>query len=230
MTINNDFKKLLEQIDVMELDEKVQVLNQLRRDIHEVSPFKSEPVDCIVWVKNENVGANDYNPNSVAPPEMELLEHSIAQDGYTQPIVSWIKEEEDGEEQIEVVDGFHRSRVGKESALVKERVHGYVPITVINDTQLGKGDRMASTIRHNRARGKHKVDSMAEIVLELKRRNWNDKKIGKELGMDPDEVLRLVQIQGLAEMFQDNEFTEAWEVELNSGYDDESFEVIDDEV
>lgn len=232
MKINNQFKELLSQIDEMELDEKVQVLNQLRRDIHEVSPFKAEPVDCIVWVKNENVGANDYNPNSVAPPEMELLEHSISQDGYTQPIVSWIKEEdeEDGEEHFEVVDGFHRSRVGKESALVKERVHGYVPVTVINDTQLGKGDRMASTIRHNRARGKHKVDSMAEIVLELKRRNWSDKKIGKELGMDPDEVLRLVQIQGLAEMFQDNEFTEAWEVELSGGEDVEPFEVIDDEL
>lgn len=226
MTINKQFKQLLETLNGMELEEKVDVLNQLRIDIHEVSPFKSEPVDCILWVKNERVGANDYNPNSVAPPEMELLEHSISQDGYTQPIVSWQHEDEN----FEVVDGFHRSRVGKESELVRTRVNGYVPVTIINDSQTGVGDRMASTIRHNRARGKHKVDSMAEIVLELKRRNWSDKKIGKELGMDPDEVLRLTQIQGLAEMFQDNEFTEAWEVELNGAEEVEPFEVIDDEL
>ena len=225
MTINHQFKELLDTLNDVALEEKVEILNKLRLDIHEISPFKSEPVDCIVWVKNEVVGANDYNPNSVAPPEMELLEHSISQDGYTQPIVSWMHEEGN----YEVVDGFHRSRVGKESELVKTRVHGYVPVTIINDSQTGVGDRMASTIRHNRARGKHKVDSMAEIVLELKRRNWSDKKIGKELGMDADEVLRLTQIQGLAEMFQDSEFTEAWEIELN-GIEDEPFEVIDDEV
>lgn len=230
MTINHQFKELLDTLNDVALEEKVEILNKLRLDIHEISPFKSEPVDCIVWVKNENVGANDYNPNSVAPPEMELLEHSISQDGYTQPIVSWVKDEAEEERKYEVVDGFHRSRVGKESELVRTRVHGYVPVTVINESQTGTGDRMASTIRHNRARGKHKVDSMAEIVLELKRRNWSDKKIGKELGMDPDEVLRLTQIQGLAEMFQDNEFTEAWEVELDGGELDEPFEVIDDEV
>lgn len=216
----NKFKELLPEIEKMELDEKIDFINQLRTEIKEYSPFKTEPVDCIVWVKNEVVGANDYNPNSVAPPEMQLLERSILQDGYTQPIVSWKKEES-----YEVVDGFHRSRVGKESKEVKERVFGYLPLTVINENRLDLGDRMASTIRHNRARGKHKIESMSDIVLELKRRNWTDKKIGQELGMDPDEVLRLTQIQGLAEMFKDDEFTQAWEIE---GEWVESEEVIDE--
>src|SRR5699024_7547285 len=113
----------------------------------------------------------------------------------------------------EVVDGFHRSRVGKESKLVRERVNGYVPLTIIKDSQLGRNDRIASTIRHNRARGKHKIDAMSDIVIELKRRNWSDKRVAKELGMDEDEVLRLCQITGLSEMFNDEDFSRAWEVE-----------------
>lgn len=218
------FRELLNNLESMELEEKVATLNEFKIMMHEVSPFNSEPVDLVLWVKNERVGANDYNPNSVAPPEMELLEHSISTDGYTQPIVSWEKEDEDN---YEVVDGFHRSRVGKESKTVRERVNGYVPLTVIKESQLGRNDRIASTIRHNRARGKHKVDSMSEIVIELKRRNWSDKKVAKELGMDQDEVLRLTQIQGLAEMFKNEEFTQAWEVD-HTEYDEE-YEVIDDE-
>lgn len=218
--LKNEFKRIMEKVSELPLDEKVEILNQMKLDMHEVSPFKSEPVDCILWVKNDLVGANDYNPNSVAPPEMELLRTSILNDGYTQPIVSWEKDD-----QYEVVDGFHRNRVGKEYDEVRNRVHGYLPLTVINGERTDKGDRMASTIRHNRARGKHKVESMADIVLELKRRNWTDKKISKELGMDPDEVLRLTQIQGMAEMFQNSEFTEAWEVESY----EEDYEVIEDE-
>ena len=222
--LKRDFRELLNNLESMELEEKVTTLNEFKIMMHEVSPFKSEPVDLVLWVKNERVGANDYNPNSVAPPEMELLEHSISTDGYTQPIVSWEKEDENN---YEVVDGFHRSRVGKESEIVRERVNGYVPLTVIKESQLGRNDRIASTIRHNRARGKHKVDSMSEIVIELKRRNWSDKKVAKELGMDQDEVLRLTQIQGLAEMFKNEEFTQAWEVD-HTEYDEE-FEVIEDE-
>ena len=204
------FKALFNQLDQMELDEKVNMINQIKLELKKHSPFQSEPVDCVIWVKNENVGANDYNPNSVAPPEMELLRRSILQDGYTQPIVTWGKE--DG---YEVVDGFHRNRVGKEFDDVRERIHGYLPLVVINEDRENKGDRMASTIRHNRARGAHKVDSMAEIVMELKRRNWSDKKVAKELGMEPDEVLRLAQITGLAAMFTDKEFSEAWEINFD---------------
>ena len=191
------------------LSDKVDLLNQVREWLHELSPFNSEPVDMVYWVKNDIVKANDYNPNSVAPPEMKLLERSIEADGYTQPIVSYPR---DGI--VEVVDGFHRHRVGKESETVNGRVMGYLPIVKIKESQEDKNDRMASTIRHNRARGKHKVESMSEIVIALKRRNWSDKKIGKELGMDPDEVLRLTQIRGLAEMFEDQDFSEAWRAEF----------------
>lgn len=220
----NNLKGVFEEIESLDLESKVNAINEIKVMLHKISPFKEEPVDLVLWVKNEMVGANDYNPNSVAPPEMELLEHSIYTDGYTQPIVSWGKEDSDN---YEVVDGFHRSRVGKESKLVRERVNGYVPLTIIKDSQLGRNDRIASTIRHNRARGKHKVDSMSEIVIELKRRNWSDKKVAKELGMDQDEVLRLTQIQGLAEMFKNEEFTQAWEVD-HTQYEEE-VEVIEDE-
>lgn len=197
---------LIGQIASLPLDERVEALNAARIALHEISPFNSEPVDCVLWRKSDAVHANDYNPNSVAPPEMELLRLSIMADGYTQPVVTF-----PDENQWTVVDGFHRTRVAKECADVRERVHGYVPVVCIREAQEDRGDRMASTIRHNRARGKHRVESMSDIVLELKRRNWSDEKIGKNLGMDPDEVLRLTQISGLAEMFADREFSEAWE-------------------
>lgn len=184
-------------------------LNEARQLLHEISPFKMEPVDCVLWVKHEDVRANDYNPNTVAPPEMRLLEHSIQEDGYTQPIVSW--KVDDG---YVVIDGFHRHRVGKESESVRERIHGYLPLAVIRSDREDRNDRIASTIRHNRARGKHGVQSMSDIVIELKKRNWSDVRISKELGMDEDEVLRLCQISGLSEVFADDEFSEAWEAEL----------------
>jgi ParB-like chromosome segregation protein Spo0J len=128
----------------------------------------------------------------------------------------------------EVVDGFHRHRVGKECKEVQARVRGYLPLVVINGDREDKGDRIAATIRHNRARGKHKVDAMSDIVIELKRRNWSDEKIGRELGMDPDEVLRLTQIAGLAEMFADREFSEAWEAGTAEGDEPTEFEDGDD--
>lgn len=186
--------------------ERIDTINRAKTALHEISPFASEPVDCVIWVPAEQVEANDYNPNSVAPPEMKLLEISIAEDGYTQPIVAWGKND-----YYEVVDGFHRNRVGKESKTVRERVRGYLPITLINHDREDKGDRIAATIRHNRARGKHQIAAMNDIVLDLSRRNWSDAKIGRELGMEPDEVLRLKQITGLAELFSDIEFSEAWE-------------------
>lgn len=207
--MKEEILKQLESIRTMEFEQKVQAINEVKQFLKEISPFNGEPVECVQWVKAEEVFANDYNPNSVAPPEMELLHTSIQEDGYTQPIVVW---QHDGI--YEVVDGFHRNRVGKEYADIKERIHGYLPVVVINNDREDKGDRIASTIRHNRARGKHKVEAMSEIVIELKRRNWSDKKIGKELGMDADEVLRLTQITGLAEMFADKDFSQAWEVDM----------------
>ncbi len=201
----NEINSTIEKLKLLPIDERIEAINEIRKQLHEISPFKDEPVDFVKWVKNHVVESNDYNPNSVAPPEMKLLERSIKEDGYTQPIVSWRRGEV-----FEVVDGFHRNRVGKESKIVSKRIHGYLPVVVINQDREDLGDRMASTIRHNRARGKHKVESMSEIVLDLKRRNWNDEKIARELGMDPDEVLRLTQITGLAEMFKDRDFSQAW--------------------
>lgn len=205
-----------------DLAERVDALNAVRRLLAELSPFGSEPVDLVQWVPADEVQANDYNPNKVAPPEMELLRLSIMADGYTQPIVA----NYEGETHV-VVDGFHRNRVGRECADVRERVHGYLPVVQIRTDRVDMGDRMASTIRHNRARGKHQVVEMSKIVLELKRRNWSDNKIGKELGMDPDEVLRLTQIEGLAQAFADRDFSEAWEAILTSDELDD-LEVADD--
>ena len=204
------------------LDERVAALNEIRRVLAQWSPFQAEPVDCIMWVPADSVAANEYNPNVVAPPEMELLKLSILADGYTQPIVAMAE----GAGFV-VVDGFHRTRVGKESPEVAARVNSYLPVVQIRGDRLERPDRMASTIRHNRARGKHQVQAMSDIVIELKRRNWSDEKIGRELGMDPDEVLRLTQINGLAEAFRERDFSEAWEAVLDIDNED-TLEVIDD--
>lgn len=165
--------------------------------------YLSHPVSNVQWIPADQIIGNDYNPNTVAPPEMKLLELSIKSNGYTQPIVVWKREDS----KYEVVDGFHRHQIGQKLGMAE------LPIVVINTDNASREDRMAATIRHNRARGVHRVDEMSNIVMELSRRNWNDKKIAKELGMDQDEVLRLKQITGLAELFADEEFSEAWEAE-----------------
>lgn len=216
--IEKEMKKL-------SLEERIEYINNIKRKLHEMSPMKNEPVDCVIWVKNEVVKANDYNPNSVAPPEMKLLELSIAEDGYTQPIVTW----QNGEA-LEVVDGFHRNRVGKECSDITERIHGYLPVVIANDDRTDKGDRIASTIRHNRARGKHMVNAMSEIVIELKNRNWKNERIAKELGMDEDEILRLMQITGLQELFKDADFSRSWMIEDSEvGFEELTDEVSDEE-
>lgn len=197
-----------DKLRALPLAQQIEELNSARRMMHEAGPFAREPVDCIQWVHTDNIQANDYNPNSVAPPEMELLRLSILEDGYTQPVVAWRRET-----MHEVVDGFHRNRIGRECIEVRSRIRGYLPLAVINSDRQDRGDRIASTIRHNRARGKHAVAAMSEIVVELKRRNWSDEKIARELGMDQDEILRLCQISGLAELFSDQEFSKSWDVE-----------------
>jgi hypothetical protein len=199
-------EKMNEFINQFELKQKVDLINLVREKIHSISPFNNEPVDFVKWVIAEEVVANDYNPNKVAPPEMELLEVSIMNDGYTQPVVTFPN---DGK--IEVVDGFHRTRVSKESKIVRERVKGYTPTVIIRKEQSDKNDRIASTIRHNRARGKHQVDAMSEIVIELKNRNWKNERIARELGMDEEEILRLCQITGLQDIFKDDDFSRSWE-------------------
>lgn len=162
------------------------------------------PVYNVLSVPVEKIKANAYNPNSVAPPEMKLLELSIWEDGYTMPVVCY---KIPGEDAYEIVDGYHRFTVLKTSERIFEREGGMLPIVVIDKPI---GDRMASTIRHNRARGSHSIELMSNIVAELTQAGMSDAWILKHIGMDKDELLRLKQITGLAALFKDKEFSEAW--------------------
>jgi ParB-like chromosome segregation protein Spo0J len=165
------------------------------------------PVYNVLRIPLSKIKANSYNPNSVAPPEMQLLETSIWEDGYTQPVVCYYDKDED---MYIVVDGFHRYRICKESKRVNERENGTLPIVVI-DKEIG--DRMASTIRHNRARGSHNIELMSSIVAELVEIGKGDAWICKHIGMSSDELLRLKQITGLASLFLNQDFSKSWEIE-----------------
>lgn len=165
------------------------------------------PVYNIIRVPVEKIQANSYNPNAVAPPEMKLLYESIKQDGYTMPIVCYHLPDED---KYEIVDGFHRYRILKEHKDIYDREDGYLPVSVIDKPI---ENRMASTIRHNRARGSHSIELMTNIVAELVDSGMSDDWIAKNLGMDWDEILRLKQISGLASLFKDKEFGKSWRPE-----------------
>lgn len=162
------------------------------------------PVYAVQPVPIEKVRANDYNPNKVAPPEMKLLEISIWEDGFTQPVVCYHDNKND---EYIVVDGFHRYTILKTSKRIYDRENGLLPVVVINKDM---SDRIASTIRHNRARGSHNVDLMSNIVSELVDMGKSDQWISKKLGMGVDELLRLKQITGLAHLFKGQEFSKAW--------------------
>lgn len=162
------------------------------------------PVYHVIAVPIEKIVPNTYNPNAVAPPEMKLLYDSIKEDGYTMPIVCYYQEESDT---YLIVDGFHRYRVMLEYPDIRERENGMLPVSVINKSL---DHRMASTVRHNRARGSHNVDLMSNIVTELHELGRSDAWISKHLGMDRDEILRLKQLTGLTALFRDVSFGEAW--------------------
>lgn len=168
------------------------------------------PVYGVIPVPIEKVQANDYNPNKVAPPEMELLETSIWEDGYTQPVVTYYDEDSD---MYVVVDGFHRYLILKTSDRIRERERGMLPVVVIDKEM---GDRMASTIRHNRARGTHNIELMSTIVAELVEMGKGDRWICTHIGMSPDELLRMKQITGLASLFQNRDFSDSWEAEIEN--------------
>jgi len=191
------------------------VSQQVKVIMKDFNNLDCHPVNNVIWVDTEKVFANDYNPNKVAPPEMKLLKLSIESDGFTQPIVVW-----ENKKGYEVIDGFHRHLVGKEIGMKK------LPVVIINKDRLDKQDRIASTIRHNRARGKHIVQAMSEIVVELKNRNWKNERIAKELGMEQDEVLRLLQITGLTDLFKDDDFSKSWDIK--DSLPSEDFIPIDD--
>ena len=172
-----------------------------------MTEFKS-PVYNVIAVPIDKITANDYNPNSVAPPEMELLETSIWEDGYTQPVVACYDKEND---KYIVVDGFHRFLTLKGSARIMEREQGHLPIVVIDKDMSG---RMASTIRHNRARGSHNIELMSTIVSELVEMGKGDRWICQHIGMSADELLRMKQITGVAALFQNKDFSDSWNAEM----------------
>lgn len=196
--------ELLEELKPLSETERIDALNNIRQQLHKTSPFKNEPCDCILWIRQENIRANEYNPNHVATPEMKLLYESIKSDGYTMPIVTY--DLKDGNR--EIVDGFHRNRIGREHADIKKRLHGYLPVSTIDKPA---DERIGSTIRHNRARGTHGIRPMSDIVLDLSRQGWDDAKICEKLGMELDEVIRLKQITGLKDAFMNHEFSRSWE-------------------
>jgi ParB-like chromosome segregation protein Spo0J len=220
-------KNLFSLLEDFALEERINIINEIKIALHEFSPHKNEPVDCVIWVKTDLVHANNYNPNNVASVEFSLLKTSIENDRFTQPVVTMPLSDGDiNSINRETIDGYHRGKVAKEDGPIRDSLFGYVPVVTINKDRNDLSDRMAATIRHNRARGKHSVNAMSEIVVELKRRNWNDEKISKHLGMDADEVLRLSQISGLAEMFTNRDFSEAWE--SNGKIDSDDNVIIED--
>lgn len=216
--IKNLVDQLKEYISGLDgVDSQIEALNEIRYQLHTVSPLKHHPVDFVMWEKSEVIEANEYNPNAVAPPEWTMLNQSIMQDGYTMSIVA--NREAEG---VKIVDGFHRRLVERTNPEVSASTFGRVPITQIRQDVSSKSDRMASTILHNRARGSHNIERMSTIVAELVEMGKGDAWICKHIGMSADELLRMKQITGLASLFQNHSFSKSWEVE---GHEiDEEFE------
>lgn len=197
--------KIIEQNKNASFRKKVEIYNQITSQLYEFMGLK-HPVLNVQLVPIERVEGNEYNPNKVAPPEMKLLELSVKKDGLTMPVV--VAAEKKNENWV-IVDGFHRTAVCKTVPEIKDSLEGYLPVTIL---EKNLENRVAATVRHNMARGTHQVELSAKLVAFLKRNDWSNKRIGEELGMDPDEVLRLRQITGLAEAFQDQEFSRSWEL------------------
>lgn len=197
-------KKLEEEMRNSELS-RMDFLNEVKEFVFENSPLNNNPVDNVKWVPLKKVKANDYNPNQVAKNEMGLLYTSIDHDGYTQPVVTIYDEDKD---EYVIVDGFHRYSVMKHYKSIRERNKGMLPVVVI---EKDINDRMASTVRHNRARGKHSIEGMSKIVFEMLENGWSDAEIIDELGMEMEELLRLKHITGFSKLFEDTEYNRAWE-------------------
>ncbi|WP_435947290.1 IbrB-like domain-containing protein [Dryocola sp. BD586] len=202
-------KEICMQLDAlledMQADQSTMILNQLSVYVSQKGEFGQEPVSAVQWIPGELVVGNDYNPNNIAPPELNLLVHSMMTDGFTQPLV--VSPLDNGH--YELIDGFHRHQISMEEPVLKKRYNGYVPVVTVKKDSNREG-RIAATVRHNRARGRHQIQAMSALVQELTRLGWDAPRIAKELGMEPDEVLRLSQINGLAEMFRGRTYSEAW--------------------
>lgn len=200
MEIKNSIKEYIETSA-----DRIEAIEEIKMLLHELSPIKSQPVNLVRWVPVDKIQANDYNPNKVANTEMRLLYVSIFQDGYTQPIVTIYDPNID---KYIIVDGFHRYFVGKNNKDILERNHGRLPVVVI-DKDIN--ERMASTIRHNRARGKHTIQGMSNTVFKMLDNGWSDARICNELGMEPEELAKLKHITGFSKLFKDIEYRRAWE-------------------
>jgi len=203
MPIKQQIKQKFDEIT--DTREKILFLEELRAFIHEISPQHSQPVNFVRWIPIEKVHANDYNPNSVAKNEMRLLYVSISHDGYTQPVVTVYDDEKD---QYVIVDGFHRYTTMRLNQDIADRNNGLLPVVVIEKSI---NDRMASTVRHNRARGKHSVSGMANMVFQMLENGWTDEAICAELGVEPDELIRLKHVTGFSKLFENVEYRRSWE-------------------
>ena len=192
-----------DHLDALSTQEKIEYIEELKDDLHSMSPIQ-QPVDRVMWVDIDKVQANDYNPNSVAGAEMKLLYTSIKHDGYTQPVVTIYDEELD---KYIIVDGFHRYFTCKSNKDISDRNHGRLPIVVI---EKDINERMAATVRHNRARGSHSVDGMASMVFSMLEQGWKDSDICNHLGMEPEELLRLKHITGFSKLFENTEYKKEW--------------------
>jgi ParB-like chromosome segregation protein Spo0J len=201
----------------------VKDIEDIKQMMHEISPLKEQPVNFTRWVDINQVQANDYNPNSVAATEMRLLYISIKNDGYTQPVVTIYDESID---KYVIVDGFHRYFVCKNNKDILERNHGRLPIVVI-DKDIN--DRMASTVRHNRARGKHSIKGMANMAFKMLDNGWSDADICNQLGMEAEELVRLKHITGFSKLFKDVQYKKAWEarrqIQIRKEYEKEHGEL-----
>lgn len=186
-----------------EAEDKVGFINEIKKVLFEISPIKNNPVDRVIWVKQERVVANNYNPNHVAPKELSLLYNSIKEDGYTQPIVTIYDEEKD---LYVIVDGFHRNLVGRKFADIKERCLGYLPIVVM---EKDINSRMVSTVRHNRARGSHSVEGMTNIIFSMMKGGCSELEICQNLGLEKQEFNKLKYITGFAKLFKNYEYSKA---------------------
>lgn len=214
MNVRNLLSDLIDEIKNLN-GSKLDAIQYAIKMLNEEREGYVSPVYNVIAVPFEKIRANSYNPNSVASPELKLLELSIAEDGYTMPVVCYYIPEEDI---YEIVDGFHRYITLRDSKRINEREANMLPCVVIDkDIQ----NRMASTIRHNRARGVHSIDLMSNIVAELTGAGMSDAWILRHIGMDRDELLRLKQITGLAALFANEEFSESWEIKSNSNDDTE---------
>jgi len=188
------------------IEEKVKIYNEISEKLYNWLGL-NHPSLNVQLVKAEQIQGNDYNPNKVAPPEMKLLKLSIKKDGVTMPVV--IADQSEKQKPFVVVDGFHRTVIIQNDKDINESLFGYIPAVKLNKSI---EERITSTVRHNMARGTHQVELSAKLVAMLKKHNWTNARIGIELGMDADEVLRLKQITGLAELFNDREFSNSWEI------------------